>query len=133
MKTFYFILISFTVFFYTWNKVFAKYQNDKPIRYYIGLRGKGKTTLATKTAIKHLKQGHNVYSNFELFGARKFDPEDFGFFNVPINSAIFLDECSLIWSNRSFSTFKKEVEEYMRLSRKRKVWIYLYSQSFDVD
>ena len=133
MKTFYLILISSCTFFYCWNKLFSKYQNEFPIRYYIGLRGKGKTTLATKTAIKHLKLGHNVYSNFELFGAYRLNPDEFGDYNFPYHSAIFLDEVSLIWSNREFKTFKKSVEEFLRLSRKRKIWIYLYSQSFDVD
>lgn len=93
----------------------------------------GKTTLATKYAIQHQKKGHQCYSNFELFGAYRIDRDTFGFFNVPKNSAIFLDEVSLWFSNRDFKTFKKEWEEYYRLSRKRKVYIYMFSQSWDVD
>ena len=113
-----------------WSK---KFSNPYLIRFFIGLRGVGKTTLATKYGIQHLKLGHQVYANFNLFGAYKIDLDQFSFYNVPPESAIFLDEASLLFSNRDFKTFKKEYEEYFRLSRKRHVYIYLFSQSFDVD
>ena len=133
MLKIYIVIFCLFGIFYIFNKLTEKYKNDKPIRYFIGLRGSGKTTLATKLAVQHLKVGHNIYSNFELYGAYKINPDYFGKYTFPPNSAIFLDEVSLIWSNRNFSTFKKEVEEYFRLSRKYKVYIYMFSQSFDVD
>lgn len=127
----YFILIG--ILLLAFNKYTDKFRNPYLIRYYIGLRGMGKTTLATKIAIKHLKQGHQVFSNFEVFGSSCIDMNKFGEYYFPPNSCILVDEVSLVWSNRDFKAFKKSVEEFFRLSRKRRVWIYMFSQSFDVD
>lgn len=127
----YFILIG--ILLLAFNKYTDKFRNKYLIRYFVGLRGMGKSTLATKIAINHLKKGKQVFSNFEVFGSNYLDMRKFGEFNFPPESLILIDECSLIWSNRDFKSFRKEVEEFFRLSRKRRVYINMFSQSFDVD
>lgn len=126
-----FVLIC--VLLLVFNKYTDRFRNKYLIRYFVGLRGMGKSTLATKMAISHLKQGKQVFSNFEIFGSHYLDMKHFGEYNFPPESLILIDECSLIWSNRDFKAFRKEVEEFFRLSRKRRVYINMFSQSFDVD
>lgn len=110
-----------------------KFSNPYLIEYFVGVRGSGKSTLATKEAIAFQKKGHRVYSNFEIFGCYKIDPSDIGFYRLPPESLLLLDEVSLIWSNRDFKTFPKEVEAFFRYCRKYKIYCRLYSQNFDVD
>lgn len=114
--------------------LYAKqFRNPFLIEYYIGVRGSGKSTFATREAIKFQQKGFKVYSNFEVFGAYRIDPADIGRFEIPPNSLLLLDEVSLIWSNRDFKSFPKEVESFFRYVRKYRIYTRLYSQSFDVD
>lgn len=130
-----FLLFLFSVFvavfgFLSYAK---KFSNPYLIEYFVGVRGSGKSTLATKEAIRFQKKGHRVYSNFEIFGCYKIDPSDVGFYRLPPESVLLLDEVSLIWSNRDFKTFPREVEAFFRYCRKYKIYCRLYSQNFDVD
>lgn len=98
-----------------------------------GKKGSGKTTLLTKFAIKYMKLGYKVFSNVEIFGCYKFNPNEFGFVQFPPNSVILIDEVSLIWDNRNFKAFKPEVARYLRLMRHYKNIVFMFSQNFDVD
>lgn len=130
-----FILIVFTLFIglVLFVQYAKKFSNPYLIEYYIGVRGAGKSTFATKEAIKFMQQGHRVYSNFEVFGTYRIDSSDVGFYHLPPESVLLLDEVSLIWSNRDFKNFPKEVEAFFRYCRKYRIYCRLYSQSFDVD
>ena len=133
MGTVLLILIILMVFVSVFMKWTQKFSNPFLINYYIGVKGSGKSTLATKEAIKFQKNGQKVYSNFEIFGAYHIDPSDVGFYKIPPNSLLILDEVSLIWSNRDFKSFPREVEQFFRYCRKYKVYVRMYSQSYDVD
>ena len=39
----------------------------------------------------------------------------------------------MIWDNRNFKTFKPEVRDWFKLQRHRKIRVYLFSQTFDID
>lgn len=80
-----------------------------------------------------MKLGYKVFSNVEIFGCYRFNPEDFGFVQFPPNSVILIDEVSLIWDNRNFKAFKPEVARYLRLMRHYKNIVFMFSQNFDVD
>lgn len=110
-----------------------RYQNPYKLTMVFGKKGAGKTTLLTKLAIKYMKKGYKVFSNVEIFGCYKFNPNDFGFVQFPPNSVILIDEVSLIWDNRNFKSFKPEVARYLRLMRHYKNIVFMFSQSFDVD
>ena len=110
-----------------------RFQNPYKLTMVFGKKGAGKTTLLTKFAIKYMKLGYKVFSNVEIFGTYKFDPDQFGFVQFPPKSVILIDEVSLIWDNRNFKSFKPEVARYLRLMRHYKNIVFMFSQSFDVD
>lgn len=80
-----------------------------------------------------MKKGYKVFSNVEIFGTYKLDPADIGFVQYPPNSVLLIDECSLIWDNRSYKSFRPEVARYFRLMRHYKNIVFLFSQNFDID
>lgn len=121
------IFFLFTIYFAN------KMRNPYRLIMIFGKKGSGKTTLLTKLSIKYNKLGWKVFSNVEIFGTYKLDPNDIGFKDFPPNSVLLLDEVSLIWDNRNFKTFKPEVGRYFRLQRHYKNRVYLFSQSFDID
>lgn len=123
------ILVIFAWLFY----MIRRFQNPYKLTMVFGKKGSGKTTLLTKFAIKYMKLGYKVFSNVEIFGCYKFNPDEFGFVQFPPNSVILIDEVSLIWDNRNFKSFKPEVARYLRLMRHYKNIVFMFSQSFDVD
>lgn len=96
-------------------------------------KGSGKSTLLAKEAIRHLNKGWNVYTTEKIPGTYLFSHEDIGKYEFPRHSVLFIDEASLAWDNRQFKNMKPEVIEWFRLQRHRKVKVYLFSQTFDVD
>ena len=117
-KTALIILIVFMVFVFLFMQYAKKFENPYQLEFYIGVRGSGKSTFATKEAIYWQKKGYRVYSNFEIFGCYKFDSSDFGFYHLPPESVLLLDEVSTIWRNRDWKSFPKESEQFIRYLRK---------------
>jgi hypothetical protein len=98
-----------------------------------GKKGSGKTTLLTKLSIQHRLKGWNVYSNVHVPFAYKIDDGDVGFKQIPPESVLLIDEVGMIWDNRDFKSFKKEVRDWFKLQRHYRVKVYLFSQAFDID
>lgn len=96
-------------------------------------KGSGKSTLLAKEAIRHLNKGWNVFTTENIPGTYQFSHEDIGYKEFPARSVLFIDEASLAWDNRQFKNMKSEVIEWFRLQRHRKIKVYLFSQTFDVD
>lgn len=96
-------------------------------------KGSGKTTLLAKEAVRHLNRGWHVYTTEHIPNTRQISASDIGYYEFPKHSAVFVDEASLSWDNRQFKNMKPEVIEWFRYQRHRKVKLYLFSQSFDVD
>lgn len=133
MKTFVLIVFLLFLFLFLFVQYANKFKNPYLIEYYIGVRGSGKSTLATRDSIQMQRLGHRCYSNFEIFGCYQIDPKDVGFYHLPPESVLYLDEISLIWGNRDFKNFPKEVEAFFRYVRKYHIYVRCYSQSFDAD
>lgn len=110
-----------------------KYRNPYKLYMVFGKKGSGKTTLMTKLCIKYRKKGWAVYCDRYIPGATHFETDDFGKIGFPPNSLILIDEVGLVWDNRDFKKFPKEVKEFFKYQRQYRCCVYLFSQAFDID
>lgn len=110
-----------------------KYLNPHKLYMIFGKKGAGKTTLLTKLSLHYSKRGRKVYCTEPVYGAYLISPEDVATVLFPPGSVILIDEVSLVWSNRGFKDFSKDVERFFRKQRHRGNTVYLFSQTFDVD
>lgn len=110
-----------------------KYGNPYKLYMVFGKKGSGKTTLLVKLARLHLKKGWTVYSTCPVPGAYLISPNDIGKFEFASRSAVFVDEVGMVWDNRDFKNFDTAVRDWFKLQRQRKLKVYLFSQTFDVD
>ena len=110
-----------------------KYLNPYKLTMVFGKKGSGKSTLLVKIAIQHLSKGWRVYCTEKIPGCFHVDYEDIGFVEFDPNSVLLVDEVGMIWDNRNFKNFKPEVRDWFKLQRHRRVKVYLFSQTFDVD
>lgn len=127
------IFIALYILIYTLCYHVIKYRNPYKLFMVFGKKGSGKSTLMCKLAMKYNKKGFKVYCNTVIPGTYYFDTELVGFAHFPENSVLLIDEVGMIWDNRDFKSFKKEVRNYFKLQRHYKHIVYLFSQSFDVD
>lgn len=111
----------------------VRYRNPYKLFMVFGKKGSGKSTFMCKQAIKYSKKGYKVYCNTYIPGTYYFDASDIGFFFFPENSVLLVDEVGMIWDNRDFKSFKKEVRDYFKLQRHYRHIVFLFSQSFDID
>lgn len=126
---FWFFILSF-VYFYI---VSLYYNNPYRLIMLFGKKGSGKNTLLTKLSIKYNRMGYHVYSDSEIFNTYKLDTNWIGFYDFPEKSVLLIEEAGIVWDNRDFKTFSKEVRNFFKLQRHKKVIVYLASQAFDVD
>lgn len=98
-----------------------------------GKKGSGKSTLLTKLALQYQRHNIPVYSTEKIQGCYLIDYQDIGYVEFPPNSVILIDEVGMIWDNRNFKNFDTKVRDWFKLQRHRKVTVYLFSQTFDVD
>ena len=110
-----------------------KYLNPYKLTMVFGKKGSGKSTLLTKLALQYQKQGIPVYSTEKIPGCYLIAPEQIGFVELLPNSVLLVDEVGMIWDNRNFKNFKPEVRDWFKLQRHRRVRVYLFSQTFDID
>ena len=110
-----------------------KYVNPYKLTMIFGKKGSGKSTLLTKLALQYQKQGIPVFSTEEIPGCYLISAEEIGYVELPSNSVLLVDEVGMIWDNRNFKTFKPEVRDWFKLQRHRKIRVYLFSQTFDID
>ena len=107
-----------------------KLKNPYKLYLILGNKGTGKTAYMTSIAHKYAKKGYKVYSNFGIFNKLK---DDYYNYDYEYNSVLFIDETGLIHDNRNFKSFPKKAVEFYKYQRKRKLIIYLSSQSVDID
>ncbi len=98
-----------------------------------GKKGSGKSTLLTKLAIEHINKDWFVFSTLEIPGTYHLDYEDIGYTHFPEQSVLLIDEVGMIWDNRDFKNFKKEVRDFFKLQRHYRIKVIMFSQTFDVD
>lgn len=144
MRTLYTLIAVTTVFIlliFVFGLYARKYGNPYKLVMIFGKKGSGKTTLLVKMAYKFLKT-HNgdIYTNCEInlpmYANRifSFNPKELGgTFFPPPGSALFVDEVGMIWDNRHYKEFKDYQRDYFKLQRQYKNYVYLFSQTFDID
>lgn len=95
-----------------------------------GAPGTGKTTYLTAIALKAVKKGKTVYTNFPVPGCFQLKLEQIG--HVAFNNCLcIMDECGIDISNRDFKSTPKILIDYLKLSRHfHNDWIFA-SQGYD--
>lgn len=129
----FFVFVVFPVSFVFYHLRTRKYLNPYKLIFIFGKKGSGKSTLLTKYALDYLKRGWNVYSTEKCPGTFQIRPEDVGRVQFPPRSVIIVDEVGMIWADRDFKNFPREVRDYFKLQRHYKHIVILASQTFDVD
>lgn len=124
------LVFSFVLFL---NIATLKYKNPYRLTMIFGKKGSGKSTTLTRLALEAQKAGKEVYANIPLPGAHLIKESDIGFFDIPPESVLIVDEAGMIWDNRHFKNFKPEVRDWFKLQRHHRVRVYLASQTFDID
>lgn len=125
-----FVLIILIIIFHLTTK---KYLNPYKLIMIFGKKGSGKSTLQVKIAMQHIKKGWTVYCTTRLAGCYYIPDDLIGQVQFRENSVLLVDEVGMIWDNRNFKNFSNDVRDWFKLQRHRKVKVYLFSQSFDVD
>lgn len=110
-----------------------RYLNPYKLTMVFGKKGSGKSTLLTKMALKYLKLGYRVYTTESIPGTYLITPEDIGSAEFPPRSVLLIDEAGMKWDNRNFKNFDAKVRDWFKLQRHRKLIVWLFSQTFDVD
>lgn len=127
------IMLCVVAFLAAYHFATKKYLNPYKLTMIFGKKGCGKTTLLTKLALEYNKKGWPVFSTEKIPGTYLIHPEDVGYVELPENSLLLMDEVGMIYDNRQFKNFKPEVRDWFKLQRHRKVRVYLFSQTFDID
>lgn len=133
MTTFFGILFAVLLFIVVYHYATRKYVNPYKLVMIFGKKGSGKSTLLTKLALQYQRDGVPVYSTEPIPGTYQITPEDIGYTEFPENSVLLIDEVGMIWDNRHFKNFDVKVRDWFKLQRHRKIVVYLFSQTFDVD
>lgn len=125
-------IVAFTAFRIYTNKFFNPYT----LTLIYGKKGCGKSTVAQKYIYQHYKHGWHIYYNE---GDSRFkygtaiDASHLWTVDFKPHSLLIIDEVNLLWDNREFKTFPKELGAWFRLQRHYKVKVILFSQTADAD
>ena len=133
MKTFLIIVGVVLGLLILYHELTKKYLNPYKLIMIFGKKGSGKTTLLTKFALKYQKLGIPVYCTESIPGTYTVQPEQIGYVELEPNSVLLIDEAGMVYDNRNFKNFKPEVRDWFKLQRHRRITVYLFSQTFDVD
>lgn len=127
------ILFVVFIFLFVYHFLTRKYVNPYKLTMVFGKKGSGKSTLLTKLALSYLKKGYTVYSTEEIPGVKLISASDIGYTEFDPGSVVLIDEVGMIWDNRNFKNFDTAVRDWFKLQRHRKIRVYLFSQTFDID
>lgn len=129
----FFLLAFFCCFVVFLHFATLKFVNPYKLTMIFGKKGSGKSTTLTRIAYDANKAGRQIYSNIPLPNAHLIADADIGFYNIPPESVLIIDEAGMIWDNRHYKNFKPEVRDWFKLQRHHRVRVYLASQTFDID
>ena len=113
-----------------------KYYNPYKLILIYGKKGCGKSTIAQKILYQHMKKGWKCYCNIgdsRMKGVTQVDAAHLWEREYREHSLIVIDEVNLLWDNRQFKTFPKDLAAWFRLQRHHKVKVVLFSQTADAD
>lgn len=129
-------IICFIIVVFIYNALTRRFVSPYTLDIYFGRKGCGKSSTLQKLAQKYYKKGWKVYCdkdntmqpfveqiNCKLLYRYKFPP----------NSVVLIDEINLLWDNRDFKSFPKELQKMLRLQRHRKIKLIMFSQTYDCD
>lgn len=118
-----------------WHVLTRKYLSPYTFTLVFGKKGVGKSLSMQKDILKHQKRGWKVYadSNTNLKNVTMINAEKIYSYVFPRNSLIVIDEINLLWDNRDFKKFDKNIQDWFREQRKKGIKIIAYSQTFDCD
>lgn len=133
------VILIITFFFCSavliWHMLTRKYLSPYTFTLVFGKKGVGKSLSMQKDILKHQKRGWKVYadSNTSLKNVIMIDASKIYTYSFPRNSLIVIDEINLLWDNRDFKKFDKNIQDWFREQRKKGIKIIAYSQTFDCD
>lgn len=129
------ILLVVLIIIVIYKRLTDKYVSRYTFQLVFGKKGVGKSCSMQKDLIKHHKKGWHCFadSNTNLDFVTLIDPKKIYRYMFPENSFICIDEINLLWDNRDFKTFPKEIQQWFRYQRKYKCKVIAYSQTFDCD
>ena len=133
------VILIITFFFCSavliWHILTRKYLSPYTFTLVFGKKGVGKSLSMQKDILKHQKRGWKVYadSNTSLKNVTMIDASKIHTYSFPRNSLIVIDEINLLWDNRDFKKFDKNIQDWFREQRKKCIKIIAYSQTFDCD
>lgn len=113
-----------------------KFYNPYTLTLIYGKKGCGKSTVAQKYIYQHYKRGWNIYYNqgdSRFTRGTAIDASKLWEVDFKPHSLLIIDEVNLLWDNREFKTFPKELAAWFRLQRHYKVKVILFSQTADAD
>lgn len=118
-----------------WHMLTRKYLSPYTFTLVFGKKGVGKSLSMQKDILKHQKRGWKVYadSNTSIKSVTMIDASKIHTYSFPRNSLIVIDEINLLWDNRDFKKFDKNIQDWFREQRKKGIKIIAYSQTFDCD
>lgn len=126
-----FVVLLFLITVY--NFFTRKYLNPYRLTMVFGKKGAGKTTFLVKVAMRSIAKGLPVYTTEDVPGCHKISADDIGYYEFPERSVLLIDEAGMKWDSRDFKKFPAEVRDWFKLQRHRKLTVYLFSQTFDID
>lgn len=135
MKVIFIITFVFCSSVLIWHMLTRKYLSPYTFTLVFGKKGVGKSLSMQKDILKHQKHGWKVYadSNTSLENVTMIDASKIHTYSFPRNSLIVIDEINLLWDNRDFKKFDKNIQDWFREQRKKGIKIIAYSQTFDCD
>lgn len=155
------LLVIFLVFL-VYHLLTKKFINPYKLYLFFGKKGSGKSTLLQKLVSYYSKRGYTCYCNIGDCSLKQcisipieFLPQLSIAFSdksvradlrskflklgykcpdyVKPKSVIFCDEINLLWDNRDFKSFPKDMQKYFRLQRHYKHIFIGFSQTYDCD
>lgn len=127
------IFASLFIFSRLFGRLTRKFRNPYQLIMCFGKKGSGKSTYLCKIALQYLENGWKVFSTEGTPGTFKLEPSDIGKVKIPPDSVVLIDEVGLVWNNRDFKKFDKDVLTWFKLQRHERVKVIVFSQAFDID
>lgn len=100
------------------------------MKMYFGAPGCGKSTHAARLAVRSLRKGIKVYSNFPIKGTYQLDIGEIGVKHFE-NCLMIIDEAGIAYNNRDYKEFPKAALRFFKMHRHYKVSCVFYSQGWD--
>lgn len=162
MKFLLIVFVLIACLYILWGVLTRKYVNVYQLYLIFGHKGCGKSTLLQKLAIYYKKKGYHIYCNSgdsdlkevcpipieylpklslaakdkELQAKLADEFKEKGIVCPPFvkrKSVILVDEINLLWDNRDFKNFPKDMQRYFRLQRHYQHIFIGFSQTYDCD